>query len=437
MKKLIAMILALLLTLGGASALAQTVVTTLTVDRDQMAQLLPAFGVPDDQLGTVDAALAVVNALDVRVTTVADGAQIDLGLNDVDALSLGWATDAEGASIVSTLFPNYILTIKNETIAQMMEQMSVSMPSADAGGMDMAAMSEVLGGHFQKWMATCAAAGQPGEPVAVEFEYGDYVFDTMVPVTVDMAAITAATNELLDDLMADEAAMQMIQGMAQGMSQSMAQGMSQSSGAAFNPETFEADFKAGFEEWMAHFPDTVTAEIYTLSDGGETFYMTAESAYEGSEAPFFTCYMLFENEQNMDMGFTMELTDEETSETATMQAGFALKDTDMKMFFDMAGIYFGLNISAVEPDLMFDVFFMNAEEPLLSVKVEITDDGDRTLPVDADGKTVLTVEEIMANGNSEAAQGLYGDIYANGLGQLMGVAMQQVPELGSLMGMAG
>ena len=432
MKKLFALILVLMLALTCTSALATTVCTKVTVDRDLAKEMLPGFGVPEEQLGTIDAVLAVVNALDVRVTTVADGAQVDLGLNDEDALSLGWATDAEGASVVSTLFPNYILTIKNETIEQMMEQMSANMPGAGgegAGGMDMAAMQEVLDKHFAKWMEACAAAGQPGEPVTVEFEYGNYAFDTMVPVTVDMAAIREATQTLLDDLLADEAALAMLKGMVQGMSQS--------NGAEFNPETFEADFKAGFEEWMAHFPDTVTAELYTNSDGSEPFYMTAESAYEGSEAPFFTCYMLYENEQNLDMGFEMEMTDDETSETATMKAGFALKDTDMKMFFDMGGMYIGLNISAVEPDVVVDVFFMNPDKPLLSVKVEITEDGDRTLPVEADGKTALAIEEIMANGNSAAAQGLYGDIQANGLGALMSVAMQQVPELGQLMGMAG
>lgn len=427
MKKLLALILALMLALGCASAFAQTVVTKVTVGREQALALASGSGVPDDQLGIIDAALAVVNALDVRVTTVEDGAQVDLGLNDEDALSLGWATDEAGVAVVSTLFPNYYLTITNETIESMMEQMAASMPggSGEGGGMDTAAMEAVFGGHLQKWMEACAAAGQPGEPEAVEFEYDNYVFDTMVPVTVDMAAITEATRQLLDDLLADEAAMAMLQGMAQGMAQS---------GGTFNPETFEADFKAGFEEWMAHFPDTVNAELYTNSDGSETFYMIAESSYEGSEAPFFTCYMLYEDAQNMDMGFTMDVTDEATSETATMTAGFTMKDTDMMMYFDMAGMYMGLNISVVEPDVVIDVFFMNADAPLLTVAVEITDDGDRTLPVEADGKTVLAVEEIMANGNSEAAQGLYADIQANGLGALMGVAMQQVPELGQLMG---
>ena len=433
MKKLLALTLALLLALTCVSAFAQTVVTTVTFDRDLVKEMLPGFGVPEEQLGTIDAVLAGVNALDVRVTTVSDGAQIDLDLNDADALSLCWAADESGASVVSTLFPNYILTIQNETIEQMMAQMAANMPGAggegSAGGMDFAAMGEVFGGHFQKWAEACSAAGQPGEPVAVEFEYGGYVFDTMVPVTVDMNAIREATQTLLDDLLADEAAMAMLQGMAQGMSQS--------GGVAFNPETFEADFRAGFVEWMAHFPDSVNAEVYANSDGDETFYMTAESAYEGSEAPFFTCYMFYENAQNMDMGFTMEMTNEETSETAIMKAGLAMKDTDMKMYFDMAGTYFGLNMSFVENDMIFDVFFMNPDKPLLSVRIEITDDGDRTLPVEADGKNALAIEEIMANGNSEAAQGLYADIQANGLGQLIGVAMQQVPELGQLMGMTG
>lgn len=430
MKKLLALIVALMLALTCTSAFAQTVVTQVTIDRDLAKEMLPTFGVPEEQLGLVDAVLAVVNALGVRVTTVEDGAQVDLSLNDADALSLGWATDDAGAGIVSTLFPNYYLTIQNETIAQMMEQMAANMPGAGgeggAGGMDMAAMGEVFGKYIAKWMEACAAAGQPGEPVEADFEYDNYVFDTMVPVTVDMDAIREATQTLMDELLADEAAI----GMLKGMMQNMPQG-----GATAEAPDFEAQFKAGFEEWMAHFPDTVTAELYTNSDGSEPFYMTAESAYEGSEAPFFTCYMFYENAQNMDMGFAMEMTDEETSETATMTVGFAMQDTDMKMYVDMGGMYIGLNISAVEPDMIFDVFFMNPDKPLLSVKVEITDDGDRTLPVEADGKTTLAVEEIMANGNSAAAQGLYGDIQGNGLGTLLSVAMQQVPELGQLMGM--
>ena len=433
MKKLFALILALLLTLSCTSAFARTVTTKLTVDREQAKALFSGFGVPEAQMGMMDPILSLVNALGVRVTTAKDGAQVDLDLNGADALSVGWASDDAGVSIVSTLFPNYYLTLSNETIAQMMAQMAQNMPGAGseggASGFDMAAMQQVFGGYYQKWMAACMAAGTPGEPVAGEFEYGNYVFDTMVPVTVDMEAITAATSELLSELLADPAAMAMLQGMAQGMAQS--------SGATFDPETFEADFMAGFVDWMAHFPDEVYAEIYTNADDESgVFYMYAESYYEGQETPFFTAYMLYEGELTMDMGFAMDLVDDETQETATITAGFAMKDTDMKMFFDMGGIYYGLNMSFNGGDMTFDVFFMNAEAPLMTVAVQITEGGDRTLPVDNAGKTVLAVEDIMQNANSEAAQGLYGDIQANGLGALMGAVMQQVPELGSLMGQA-
>ena len=428
MKKLLALMLALMLALTSAPAFAQTVYTKLAVDTNQARGLISGFGVPEEQMGAIDAVLAAVNALGVRVTTVADGAQVDLSMNDADALSLGLATDDAGMTIVSTLFPNYALTLQNETVAAMMEQMAANMPGA-GGGADMAAMSQVLGGYIQKWMEACAAAGRPGEPVPGDYEIEGKTFDTKVPVTVDMNAITAATNELLDNLLGDPAAMSMLQGMAQGMAQS--------SGAEFNPETFEADFKAGFGEWMAHFPDEVNAEIYAMSDGSETFFMLAESFREGDKAPFFTAHMLYENARTMSMGFSMEMTDDETSKTATMTAGFSMDGQNMQMFYDMGGMYVGLNISFPEGGMAFDVFFMNPDKPLLSVIVEITDDGERTLPVDAAGKTTLAVEEIMANANSEAAQGLLGDIMGNGIGALKDVATRQVPELGSLMGMAG
>ena len=433
MKKLFALILALLLTLSCTSAFAHTVTTRLTVDREQAKALFSGFGMPEAQMATIDPILSLVNALGVRVTTAEDGAQVDLDLNGADALSVGWASDDAGVNLVSTLFPNYYLTLSNETIAQIMTQMAQNMPGAGgeggAGGFDMAAMQAVFGGYYQKWLAACTAAGIPGEPVEVKYEYKNYVFDTMVPVTVDMEAITVATSELLNELLADPVAMSMLQGMAQGMAQS--------GGATFDPEIFEADFLAGFTEWMAHFPDEVNAEVYTnANDVSGMFYMYSEAYYEGEKTPFFTAYMLYENARNMDMGFAMDLTDDEKQETVTMTAGFAMKDTDMKMFFDMGGIYYGLNMSFNGGNMTFDVFFMNDKAPLMTVAVEIAEGGDRTLPVDNAGKTVLAVEEIMQDANSEAAQGLYGDIQANGLGALLGTVMQQAPELGSLMGQA-
>ena len=105
--------------------------------------------------------------------------------------------------------------------------------------------------------------------------------------------------------------------------------------------------------------------------------------------------------------------------------------------FTMGDMFFGFNFVSDAGKFGVDLFFMSSDAPLLRVEVTVAEGGARTLAVDAAGKTVLAAEEIMADGNSEAAQGLYMDVYGNGLGALMGGAMQQVPELPSLMGMAG
>ena len=420
MKKLFALVLALMLALSCVAASANTVYTKLTLDGDVIKQLLPGFGVPEDQLAMVDPIQAVVNALGVNVVTAADGAQVDLDLNGAQAISVGVAMDDAGTNIVSTLFPNYYLTLSNETVSSMMEQLAANMPTGGGeGGMDMAALTEIFGGYFQKWMEACAAAGQPGEPVPGEYEFEGYTFDTMVPVTVDVAAIADATRSLMDELLADPAAMAAIKGMAQGAAQN--------SGEEFDEANFEAEFKAGFEEWLAHFPETAEAAYYCNGEEGVPFYMEGSAVREENT---YAYTMLFVDEGNMDMAFTM------TGEQ-DMEAGFAMEDGAMSLYLDMGGMYFGLSFAAEGDQLAIDVYFMNTEKPLASIAITVTEGGERTLPVDAAGKTALAVEEIMADGNSEAAQGLYADVQANGLGALLGVAMQQVPELGSLMGMAG
>ena len=423
MKKLFALVLALMMAMTCLSAFADTVYTQVTVDRDLVKELLPGLGVPEEQSAMIDPILALVNALGVKVTTVADGAQIDLDLNGQDALSLGYATDDAGVTVASTLFPNYVLTISQETISQIVEQVMSNMPvggSGEGGMMDMNAVTEVFGGYFQRWFEACATAGQPGDPVPGEYEFEGYTFNTMVPVTVDMPAIKEATASLMDELMADPAAMAMIKGYAQGFAQN--------SGETFDDANFEAEFKAGFEEWLAHFPDAVTAEVYANDDGSATFYMTAASTQEGAEEPFFTCDMLFVDEQNMKMGFQM------AGETP-MEAGFAMEGTDMRMDFTMGEIYFGLGMSFPGNEFDFDVYFLTPDAPILCVKVTVDAGGERTLAVDGAGKTAVAIELPM-DGNDEALQGLLGDIMANGLGSLMGALSAQVPEAMSLMGMA-
>lgn len=421
MKKLLALILALTMVLTGLSAFADTIYTKVAVDPEVTAGLLAGFGVPEDQMSMIDPIVALVNALGINVITAADGAQIDLDLNGENALSLGFAMDGQGATLVSTLFPNYAVTVSQQTIEEMMKQFAENMPGAGSaggqGGMDMNAMMGTLGAHIQPWMEACSAAGKPGDPVPGDYEFEGHKFDTMVPVTVDMAAITEATQKLLDDLLADPAAMAAIKGMAQGMARN--------NGQEFNEASFEADFKAGFQEWMAHFPATGSANYYTNSDSaGIPFYMDAEALREGETEPF-TCYMLMIDEKHMKMGY---------QDGQTTAAGFEMDGTDMSMFFQMGSdMYMGLAMSFPEGQFAMDIYFMNADKPLASVTVTMAQGGERTLDATGEGKTVVAVEDAMS-GQGDAMNGLMGDIMTNGMSAL-GVLTQQVPEVAGLMGM--
>ena len=419
MKKFVSLMLALLLALTCVVASAETVYTKVTLDAEQAKTLLQNFGTPEDQLGMVDTIAAVVNALGVNVVTADGAVEVDLDLSGNQAVALAFAMGEEGATVVSNLFPNYAVTISQETISQMMEQMAANIPGGSGeGGFDMAAMAEVFGGYISRWVEACASAGQAGEPVSGTYEFDGHTFDTMIPVTVDMPAIAEATRTLVDEMLADEAVVSMLQGVAQG------------SGKELGVD----EIKAGLDEWMAHFPDTVNAEVYANSDGSEAFYMIANSYYEGSEDPFFSCYMNFESSEKMDMGYNMTMVDDETGENATMEAGFAMDGSIMSMYVDVAGMYMGLTLSIADNAVDCDLYFMNDQSPLLNVNVAISEGGALSLTPDAAGKTVLAIEEVMADGNSEAAQGLYNDVMANGLGALMG-AISAVPELSGLMSM--
>lgn len=419
MKKLLALTMALLMALSCMSAFADTIYTKVLVDEEVAESLMALYGMEEDQMALVDTILSLVNALGVNVITAEDGAQVDVDLNGADAFSLGFATNEAGATVVSTLFPNYALTVSQETMGEMMKQFAANMPSAGGeGGVDMTAMTEVLSRYVTPWIEACAAAGKPGDPVTGDYGFEGCKFDTMVPVTVDMEAITEATKKLVDDIMADPAAMGMIKGYVMTAAQK--------SGQTIDEAKFEEDFKAAFEEWMSHFPKTATAEYYTNANSdGTPFYMYGEAMREGETEPF-TCYMYYEDANHMHMGYQ----DGEVTEGA-----FTMDGSDMSMYFQMGVIYFGLDMSFSEELLSVSVYFMSDESPLLTLLVTTTKGGERTLSMDTAGKTVLAVEDIMQDQSGEAVQGLLGDFMTNGLGTLMNVLSEQVPEIAAMLGM--
>ena len=420
MKKMCAIFMAMLmLVLTCTTVSAETVHVNLNVDQEAAKNMMTNFGVPEEQSGIFDPIFALVNALGVDVVLVDDGGEVKLDLNGREALAVSFVSDEQGYTIASSLFPNYVVTVKNETIAQLMEQFGASIPGMGGGeagiGMaDMSAVAEQFAGYMTRIMEAAQKSATTGEPETGEFEFEGYKFDTRVPITIDVKTLGAEVMAIVEEMLNNEAIMGMIQGYAQSM------------GGAFDYE----EFKAGILQMDQYFPATASAEFYTNSDGSQSFYMTGQAAKEGQDEFCSEYTMLFVDSANMNMQYW----DHENN----MNAAFSIAGSTIHCEFSMEGMYMAFDFTIQEGDpavYQADIYFMNSESPLLGVTVSVSQSGERTLQGIGDGTLSTVAFEELMSGQGEAAQGLMTDLMTNGLGTLMTVLNEEVPGISDLLAM--
>ena len=420
MKKLCAIFMAMMmLVLTCTAVLAGTVRVDLNVDQETAGSLMTSFGIPEEQIAMFDPIFALVNALGVDVVLVNDGGEARLDLNGKEALTVSFVSDEQGYTVASSLFPNYAVTIKNETIAQMMQQYGASIPGmggdeAGFGMRDMAAVSDQFADYLTRIMEASQKAAAIGEPETGAFEFDGVKFDTRVPITIDVQALGGEVMDIVEEMLNNESIMGMIQGYAQ------------STGGDFDYEAF----KAGILQMDQYFPENASAEFYTNSDGSESFYMTGQAAKEGQDEFSNEYTMLFVDQTHMNVQYW----DHENN----INAGFSITGSEIRCEFSMEGMYmaFDLTIQEGEPAVyMADIYFMNSETPILSATVSVSQSGERTLQGTVDGALPTVAFEELMSGQGEASQGLMTDLMTNGLGALMTALNEEVPGFSELMSM--
>ena len=189
-----------------APAAAATYQVKLSADKETAKNVLPLFGLSESQTGMIDPIVDLINALAINVTSADGGIQIDLSLNGTEALSVGGTATEEGLVIASSLFPNYLLTLSQESLQGMMQQYLPAAAGGEggAGGMDMSALGEAVGKYLAEFMETFGTAVKPGETEQGTFEFEGITFDLRTPMDVDEAALAEATKKLVSDLLYDE-----------------------------------------------------------------------------------------------------------------------------------------------------------------------------------------------------------------------------------------
>ena len=413
LKSKIAIALALVMILTCAFASAGTVTVRVSVNQDAVNEILKNSGIPDEQRTVIGPVLSLINVLGVRVITAQDGAQIDLELDEDQALSLGYAADGQGIRLASTLFPNYLLTVEQEFLASMTGSFMNIHPGADiseTGEGTMSILPTSLPAYVTSFMQVCTEAAVPGEPVKGEYRFDGCSFDTMVPVTVDVPKVREAFRGLKEDLLNDESVLASLQGLPQA------------GGEKLTPE----NLRAFLDEFETYFPDEATAEFYQNGENAVPFYVTGRAGRTGEETPSCEYSMLCMDEKK----YTMNFQDHEHGLTGSL----ILTDEGFRLEYKQGETDLAVNFTseAGEPAVYrCDIYLNDPDTPLISVSVTVAAEGERTLSMETGGKTVIPLEKMMS-GENDAASGLFMDIMMNGFGPLMTKLSKTAPEAAAL-----
>lgn len=428
MKKIIAVAVALILAMSTMLALAEAPAAGATVDCaitiDPVAAKALLAGVDET---TADAVLALVNAAQTHVVVDGKGGEMVIAMGGEDVVSIGTQTEGDQLRLASSLIPSYILTVDAQTLMGMMAPAlnNSGIPLENLDGLKIpdevkAAVME----HLQPFPMSMMRALDIGDPeegdfteeVKAAFPDTQSTFTTKTPMTVDMAAVTAAVKTLLQDLNGDQTVMDF-----------------------FGPYLKDRN---GNPVDLNEIADSLPTEnlpnvnIYAYAEEGSASAMLIDVLPQGAEAPVATVDLLLDQ-----AGLTGQAYIPAQSLTVAFKG-----EMEGGKYYGQADItsgqsYFGLDV-AVDPtngdpvDISGNLYLMDTQAPFVTFQASVsTVAGERTLDLNDPAKTVLSLEKIMSG--EESTSGLMMDFMISGLSGTLSKITAAVPEAAGLLSALG
>lgn len=424
MKKLFAVLMALLLALSCFGAVAEeesfnlpavevpsfTATGSVTIDQEQLVALLPMFGLEESMVSMVKMVLPVVSNLGCRVT-LNNGLQLDVLLKGQDVASAALTADENGLIAVSDVIPSYVLTLSKDTIQQFVDQLTEQM-SAMTSELDMEAIMERATGYLEQFASEAMTGLVIGEAEAAEMTVNEYTFNMKLPVSVDVKALAKAVAGLIQNLEKDEVIAPLLA----------------SADVTFN---VDEDTISQIESTPEEKLPALNADVYMIvnEDGAteQVYYAEAVVDTKSEEVGQITVTALIAN-QNVNMALSIPA----QKISVTLENTITDNYVGNAINADIAGMYFGdfTNVYIQEEGVQVEeeLYFMNTDAPLLTSNLTIVPGGELTLSFDPEGKTVLPIEQLMADEEGEAANGLMIDVMSNGLNSVLAKAAEAMPE---------
>lgn len=430
MKKLLALLVALIMVLSCTVAMAEevaqpamitlpdmTITSDLIINQDAVAKVLPLLGIDEDQMALVQPVLTLLGSLGERLTVVDNGFQADLRLGGKDFVSVAGTVNETGMNLFSNLFPSYKLTMNFETIQNMLQSMMGGLSAA--GNVDLTAAANALAGYTQEYITACMSAATLGETEVGEYEYADASFNTRTPIYVDLEAISAAEQAFMNKVANDETILGAINAL-------------QSAGLNISADTLKEVTETAIP--VDQLPDVEVYVYNTVDEEGnasDITYVTVNVTPKGAESPATMVNTLVEGAAHVSVDIIVP--DEQTYINVSVDSD---DETGINVRLDanVGDNYGGAALIVALGDIITvdgALFYQDPEGALASVHTTIEQGGQLTLDVSGEGKTEVAVETLMQD--ADAVQALTSDVMGAAMGLLPAV-MEVVPELSSLIG---
>ena len=398
-----------------------TTTASLSLDTETVLMLVNMMApVDEEKLPLITSVLNVLNNASGKLSLFANGAQVDVQLKETPVISFAGAATEDGGTLVvgSDLIPNYLLLVSQEYVQQLVEQYMaqfqamIGQYAGAAQNIDMQALMMAVMPHVQAFAESLSA--HVGEPEMGEYTFEDTAFQVKIPINLTVKEVFALISDLIHGILAEEAVADVV--------------------AAVNSA---ATGLVNVDDILARL-DELVADIQETPDEEQPAMEIA--LYSGAD----------ENGYNTNMYFTADLSkDDQTMSvaggkvngkvyghlnvyeqlTVDAYAGAGEEGISASLKVSFSGIYAGVEAQIASlQDVTVALYFMNPMAPVAVVKVVTVPGAESTLALDGEGKTVVSLEDLMNDETREVSSGLMMDVMYYGLSGVMAKAAQIMPE---------
>lgn len=427
MKKLLAVLLALLLALSCTLAMAETtgaaevqefpgltVQSEYDVNREAVTKLLTDMGLDESLVKLFDAIAAIANEAGEKLVIAKDGVQCDVLLKGSSLVNVVTQFNENGLLIGSNLIPNYAVSVSFADLLQMfLAHVQEQVEAAE--GFDLDAIQESLTTYGNAFVESCTAAIIPGEPKQGDFLMDGVSYNTMVPMKIDLPTMVDALNELTENLQNDEA-------IQTALMQLALMGVNVSFGSGSDTELVD----------KATLPSVAVETYMNLDENGQENGPTQVSVFvvpAGETEPATVVHTKVNGNNvtvdaqfisaNSSITYTMDRNPEDTLGISCRMDAY-LKDS----YFGFAAV-----TASTDEQIAFDAYLyvQDTENAIAEEHGTITLQGELTASV-SDKATVLTLDELTGEKSSDNLSGLLMDMMFSGLGSVLSTATELMPE---------